>query len=258
MRTVALLLAVAAAVFAPLAAVAAPAAANFTSFSAFFKGEWEVQLSTAPALAPSAATTVYAPLLSTYTLHSDNVTLNLFGTSFDNNTATAEVTNVQALAVDFTDAAGNVGALSADGKKLFDFNFVVHPNGVAISQGPWLAAKDAKDAKGTAIYTFTALPNDKFVLVVIPAGGEGSAHTFSGSRRVPKADKTFFQQYGTFVMIGVMMVVNMFVQNKTKQMGMQTPPAAGAAPAVAGAPAAPAVAAPAPAAGNKTASKKAD
>jgi len=249
MRTVALLLVAIAAVFAPLAS-ATVASTNFTTFSAFFKGEWEVQSTTAPVFAPTTATTIYAPLLSTYTLHSDNVTMNLFGTSFDNNTATAEVTNVQSLAIDFADESGNKGFFSADGKKLFEFDFVKLPNGIAVSQGKWLAAENS-------LYVFTVFPQDKFSLAVLPLDAKAGAesHTFSGSRRIPNIPKTFFQSYGTFIMIGVMMIVNMYVQSKSKNLAAGAGNAPAEAAAAVAAPARPPVAAPS---NGRQASKKAD
>jgi len=120
-----------------------------------------------------------------------------------------DVTYHFAIRIELTSTTTGVFKTDASGDEephpLFSFDFSVTPNGVALSHGQWLG----EDTIGT--YQFAAYSWDKFAITITPNTPTKPTIVFSGKKIPPVVEKTFMQQYGTMVMIGGVMLLNMFV-----------------------------------------------
>jgi hypothetical protein len=162
-------------------------------------------------------------MIGHYSFSIDNVTDHLIGNYYENDTATGEISNELDVAVEFeSDITGtfSTGEGPADVTPLFKFNFEVQENGMATSHGEWLGATPG-------YYQFVVGQWDRFIITVYPKDGESTdAIVFTG-RKIPEVvEKTFFQKYGTMMMIGVFFFMQMFVSNKTRQSMAQQQAAA--------------------------------
>lgn len=207
---------------APGAAAAAPASAVPFTFQTWFAGEWDVQRTEV-----SGGELVHSDVLGRYVVARRNGSEALEGSSFDNDTATGEVTNELALAVEFADGSASAGTFmtGADPEELaplFEFAFETQHNGMHVSHGRW-GAKSS--------YQFVAAHKDLFIITVRPDGGGGDATLFTGKRVVRPVPKTFFQQYGTMIMLGCFFLFNTYMR-RSNAAAAQAPQAAaaGAAP----------------------------
>jgi len=199
------------------------------SFYDYFHGDWIVQRTVA-SLKTGEQTS--DELIAQYTIEKENGTLNLIGKYFNNDTNTGEITNIKRIIVDFN-VGGNSGAFKVGSvlsdvtedeeeddevkehslKTLFNFDFSVQHNGMVVSQGEWV------DGVGS-YYQFLIGGWDKFTITVYPKtmNQEAEVQMFTGRKIPVLQDKSFFQKYGTMVMIGGFFLFNMFVQKKTRSM----------------------------------------
>jgi len=203
------------------------------SFYDYFQGDWEVQRTTASL---KSGEQVHEELLAHYTIEKENGTLNLIGKYFINDT-NGEISNLMRVVLDFN-VGGNSGSfktgsqisdLSEDEdedddvvkdhslKTLFNFDFTAHHNGMIVSQGEWLGSEVP------SYYQFLIGGWDKFSISIYPKtlNQEAEITMFTG-RKIPLLqEKTFFQKYGTMIMIGGFFLFNMFIQKKTRSMQEQ-------------------------------------
>jgi hypothetical protein len=196
-------------------------------FHEFFDGDFSVT---------SVSSSVGNPTLDAdekfitqYNIAAENGTSALIGSSFNNDTTSFEVSNLQQIRISFDDESKvngvfSVGFDEASIEPLFKFAFTSLNNGVVISQGTWGKSES---------YQFMIPSNDKFIITVFHTGGKTT--TYAG-KRIPKVvPQTFWAKYKMWFMIGGMMLFNTFIQSKTKN-AMGAPGAAAPAadaPAVA-------------------------
>jgi len=193
-----------------------------SSFYDFLQGDWEV-LNTKVDMKTGEQT--YAELRGHYLFEKENGTLNLIGHSFDNDTSSGELLNEMEIGVEFaTPNSGSfkTGASDFDLKSLFEFDFAAQENGVALSHGEWHGAKPSW-------YQFTMSGVDRFQITVFPKDGTPNIQVLVGRKIPVNAEKTFFQQWGTMIMIGGMFLVNGFLQRRMRPAATPAAPAAAAA-----------------------------
>jgi len=184
------------------------------SFYEYFTGEWDVQRSTAFF---KSSTQNFEELPGHYSIHKENGTVHLIGRYFQNDTATGELTNELAVAVDFeTPNSGSfkIGATEYDVSVLFKFEFIQQPNGMVLSHGEWLGSTPG-------YYQFAVGTWDKFTITILTKETEGqdpSVLVFTGKKVAEPQEKSFFQKYGTFALLGGVILVNMFLQRKTQSI----------------------------------------
>lgn len=221
--------------FASSSAALAAAPGPWT-FQTFFAGEWAVQQSTFSADGAQHK----SDLVGHYSLARRDESDALEGRSFDNDTASGELSNQLSLLVEFTPGAASAGTLytgEGDGAEdelapLFDFDFVEQPNGMHVSRGEW-------KAKAGASYQFVAVAPNSFLITVRTDGEDGEV-VFAGSRVLDAVEKTFFQKYGTMMMMGAFFLFNNFMQRRARGGAADAAAAgAGAAPVTETAEAAP-------------------
>jgi len=181
-------------------------------FNEYFVGEWDVQRSS---VNMAANEQVADEKLGHYKILKENNTMNLEGTYFDNDTSTGEVSNNLRVYVESVSPSAGAFKTGKIGEEelvsLFNYDFHSQFNGLYTSHGEWHGAAGG-------FYQFTVVGWDRFIITVTPKESKGEVIMYSG-RKVPNAaQKTFFQQYGTIIMIGVFFFVQMFLQNKTRQM----------------------------------------
>ena len=167
----------------------------------------------------------------------DNSSTSLIGRYFDNHTETGDIENALSVLVEFDDNSNGAWKTGRDENsltQLFPFSFVQHPAGHPTSVGDWHGADES-------YYVLQINAPDKFTITVQPkraaqqqAGEEAEQAEegvviYSLRKKAEPAAKTFFQQYGTWLMLGVFFVVNMSAA-RTQQTLPPTPhccPAAG-------------------------------
>jgi len=211
------------------------------SFHDFMQGDWDVFRGIG-----SLATgeqTIQSSLKGHYILQKENGTLNLFGRYFDNDTNTGETSNEHFVYIEFTtQTAGTfkTGLTEDAVSPLFSFDFVAQPNGVALSHGVWAHDK---------YYQFQVL-FDRFVITLFPKPGSAgksvppeavhkddalpgpSSHDdvevelFLGKKILPPAERSFFQKYGVFLMIGAFLFFNNMQRKAQGAVRGATPSAA--------------------------------
>jgi len=190
----------------------------------YFAGEWEIKRSV---LTLETKEQVFDDNIIRYSLAHENGTSNLIGRSFVNDT-NGEISQSQALLIETegtTTGAFKTGDDPEEMVTLFNFNFVLQYNGQYISHGTY---------KEDGIYQFVVSSWDKFILTVLPKELKSNSElVIFTARKMPDAKETsFFQKYGTYLMLGAFFIFNIFIQNKTRQ-GIQQPAAPAPAPATA-------------------------
>lgn len=151
-----------------------------------------------------------------------NETTSLLGHSYKNTTSgDNEITDYKYFQVHFDEQYnGTVGSITIRNDaeayvELLAFNFSM-VNGVALSTGP------AKLPSGEqAIYQLAAPAPDRFTLTFILANGTQKLYV---AKKIPLVvEQTFFQKYGSFIMMGGLMIFQLYVQSKTKDAQQQDP-----------------------------------
>lgn len=146
----------------------------------------------------------------------DNSSSSLIGRYFDNHTDTGEIENTLSVLVEFDDNSNGqwkTGSSDDSLTQLFPFSFIQHPAGHPTSLGDWHGADDS-------YYILQINAPDKFTITVQPKRNTQPAEADSGEaedgvviyslrKKAEAAPKSFFQQYGTWLMLGVFFVVNM-------------------------------------------------
>jgi len=204
------------------------ASASF-DFHSYLIGEWDVLKSEASFDPPSFD---FSPYRGHYNFVKDNSTSSLLGRYFDNHTETGDIENTLTVLVEFDDNSNGQWKTGRDEDsltQLFPFSFVTHPAGHPTSVGEWHGADESH-------YVLQINAPDKFTITVQPrrgvaSGGEESEEgvvIYSLRKKAEPAAKTFFQQYGTWLMLGVFFVVNMWVKTRQQVGG---PPTAAPTPA---------------------------
>lgn len=202
-----------------LAADSATTSATAFNFHDYLLGEWDVLKTDAIFSPPSFD---FSPFRGRYVFEKENGTSSVVGRYYDNHTETGEVENQLSVHIDFDDTANGQWKTGKDVDSLtplFAFSFVLHPAGHPTTVGEWHGAEDA-------FYLLQINAPDKFTITVTPKalqaqGGEGgeaddAAVTIYSLKKKPEAvAKTFFQQYGTYLMLAVFFVVNMYDHTNT-------------------------------------------
>ena len=102
---------------------------------------------------------------------------------------------------------------------LFDFSFILHPAGHPTTVGEWHGAEES-------YYLLQISSPDKFTITVTPKrlghtdGDDADAlddgvTIYSLKKTSQPTAKSFLQQYGTYLMLAVFFVVNMYLKTKT-------------------------------------------
>jgi len=188
------------------------------NFHDYLIGEWDVLKAD---VSYSPPTFDFSPYRGRYLFDKENGTSNLIGRYFDNHTETGEVENELRVLIEFEDTANGHWKTGKDVDSLtslFPFSFVTHPSGHPTTVGEWHGADDS-------YYLLQINAPDKFTITVTPkqwgAGGEEPqsgedvAVTVYSLRKKPEpVAKGFFQQYGTYLMLIVFFVVNLFLKSR--------------------------------------------
>jgi hypothetical protein len=204
------------------------------NFYEYLEGSWEIARSQGVF---SSNDLRYDSVQGRYNLLKQNGTSNLIGSYYENDTDSSEIQNQLSVEIEFHDTASGVFKTGEDSdsmKELFRFNFVQTAATVPISIGSWSGSE-------SSYYSFQCISPNSFSITVFPkafgqSGREDSDDSnsiliYNGRKIVPVAPKTFFQQYGSMLLIAGLFVFNMWI--KTKQSGghpSAAPAAATAAP----------------------------
>jgi len=198
----------------------------FRSVAFIYCNEWQVAKST---LDVASGEVEQDTLLGNYIMRVDNTTGQLLGRYFDNDTATFELSNEMEVVVDLNGPAAGLFKLGADEDEaipLFGFNFVTQKNGMVVSVGSWGSEKD-----GESRYQFSIPPPfDKFTITVQT---KDKVTMYAAHKVIYNEEKSFFQKYSSFIMIGVMMIFQTVMGNKRRQAQEEQARAAAAGGAVA-------------------------
>mmetsp|Transcript_22024 Transcript_22024/g.24487 ORF Transcript_22024/g.24487 Transcript_22024/m.24487 type:complete len:234 (+) Transcript_22024:24-725(+) len=190
------------------------------SFADFFQGEWVVERSTVDI---NTNVHIYDETRGRYNM-SKAGDHGMAGEYFAEDTVTGDVLSSLIVRIEFAHdpatGAFKTGAETDEPSEfatLFNFAFQHEPhNGMIISHGEYHGAKGGH-------YQFLIPSPDKWVLTVYQEAGE--AVVYLGQKVVVQNEKSFFQRYGTMLMLGGFMLVNTFMQKKVR-----TPPAAATPP----------------------------
>jgi hypothetical protein len=192
------------------------------NFYDYLDGVWEVSKSTAHFASGDVRSHSLRGRYE-FVKRNDTAVLALQGSYYDNDTDTNEVSNQLKVSVEFQDSATGTFSTGEDEeamKELFRFSFIQPSgNGIPISVGEWSGGS-------LSYYQFQCISPLSFIITVSPkAFGQStddednhSVTIYTGRKIVPAPPKTFWQQYGTFVMIGVFFLFNTFVKSKTAAM----------------------------------------
>jgi len=193
------------------------------SFYEFFNGEWDVQRSTA--YFKSSAQN-FEELPGHYSIQKENGTVHLIGRYYENDTSTGELTNEMAVSVDFeTSNSGTfkTGQTEYDLSALFHFDFVTQLNGMILSHGEWHGTNGG-------FYQFNVGSWDRFSITIWEKEKDDKAAdpavVILVGKRIVNTEKTFFQKYGMYALLGGVLILNMFLQSKTRSMQASRPAAA--------------------------------
>jgi hypothetical protein len=114
------------------------------------------------------------------------------------------------------EADGNSGSYKfgesvQDLTELFSFKFHPLPDNGAISIGKW-------NSEPGAHYEFLIHNQDSFTITVLPDSKDDDAlvHLYIGKRVLYPVTQTFFQKYGSTIMIAGVFMLNMYMQQKLK------------------------------------------
>jgi hypothetical protein len=153
-------------------------------------------------------------LVGKYTFEKENGTNSIIGRSFLNNTETGEQLNEMDIKIEFETGSETKGKYLS-GKsthsmtKQFSFDFDGLPplGHVRISQGPFGKSQS---------YSFLSVEANTFIWTIY--GDKDKAQKqliLIGKRMEINPEKTFMQKYGTYIMIGVMMMLQMYMKSRT-------------------------------------------
>jgi len=210
------------------------------SFYDYLLGEWDVARGTATL--GSGEQTFETVIRGKYFFEKENGTMNLLGRYYDNDTSTGEVMNEMSVVVEFSTPTEGVfkvsGANDDSPHPLFAFDFEQAAiNGLALAYGAW------RGDKTPTYYQFVVTSWDRFAITLIPhtaIGSAGTSPTAAGAspaaarlgksdddadtdaaesgptvalflgKKVPViAERGFFQKYGSMLMIGVFLIIQM-------------------------------------------------
>ena len=158
----------------------------------------------------------FSPYRGHYQFAKDNSSSSLVGRYYDNHTETGDIENALSVLVEFEDSGNGQWRTGRDEDsltQLFPFSFVQHPAGHPTSVGDWHGQDDS-------YYVLQINAPDRFTITVQPKRAKQRADDnedeaeegvviYSLRKKAEPAAKTFFQQYGTWLMLGVFFVVNM-------------------------------------------------
>jgi len=111
-------------------------------------------------------------------------------------------------------------------QSLFPFDFSEQENGLIYSSGVWTWTghphhphhndKDVIHNEGESIYQFWVTGSDRFSITIQSATPtkEHEAVIYVGKRAPLLVEKSFFQKYGTMIIIAVIMLVQFFLKSK--------------------------------------------
>jgi len=200
------------------------------TFYSFFEGDWDVYRATADI--KSSEQVSEEVIVGHYSISRENETSNLIGRYFENDTTSGGIFNEMDLYIEFDDPnsgrfkTSNPDLEDEDHLVLFEFGFHEHANGMALSLGPYHANQGST-------YKFVVASFDKFALMITPP--EGELQLYLGKRIPVIQEKTFFQKYSTFIMIGGVLLFQIFMKrsvgpqlNQAQQSAGPARPAAGA------------------------------
>lgn len=240
-------------IVSPIVAVSSKGVKQPTDFNFYdyLIGEWDVVKSELNA--QTASHEVTEPMGRYQFIKSSDADqgLLLVGRYHENDTLSGAVVNDLSVSVEFesdskSSGVWKIGASeSASTSPLFSFNFVMQPGQLPTSVGKWM------DDDAPAYYLLSINQPDRFSIVITrdSIGQTKSFTMFSLKKIVVDQPKTFWQSYGTWVIMGGVFILNIWIKQKTKNWG-----AAAAATTVAPGGAAPAGrTAAAPATANKKA-----
>lgn len=144
-----------------------------------------------------------------------NATSTLKSTTFLNDTDAkpAAVTDILNFFTTFDDAKDNTGAVkSVDDKVIFEFAFTSVHN-IAIASGVIVATGEA--------YTWTVPTPNSFIFTIF--NKDSSVKEVYVARKVFIDSSTFWSKYGTYLLMGVLMIFNFVIQSKTRNMQPSNP-----------------------------------
>eukprot|EP00457_Paulinella_chromatophora_P012601 gb/GEZN01012823.1/.p1 GENE.gb/GEZN01012823.1/~~gb/GEZN01012823.1/.p1 ORF type:complete len:268 (-),score=36.63 gb/GEZN01012823.1/:250-933(-) len=192
-------------------------------FKTFFQGEWAVQKGSG--FMNTGEQAIDESVQAHYSIQLENVTQNLIGSYFENDTMTGEITNQLQLYIEFEEGHTNKGVFKTGSEEeyqtLFAFDFHQQSNGLVMSFGKWYGSTEG-------FYQIAVGGSDRFTIVVTPSelSTEAEIHLWV-VKRIPRTlPQSFFEKYRTMMMMGGMLIFNMFLQRKTREIA----PAAGPAP----------------------------
>eukprot|EP00462_Mataza_sp_D1_P000020 CAMPEP_0175089396 /NCGR_PEP_ID=MMETSP0086_2-20121207/763_1 /TAXON_ID=136419 /ORGANISM="Unknown Unknown, Strain D1" /LENGTH=247 /DNA_ID=CAMNT_0016361901 /DNA_START=8 /DNA_END=747 /DNA_ORIENTATION=+ len=199
-------------VFLAIALLAATVQSEATppfSFYDFFKGEWDVQR---VAVALKSGETTSDGTKGHYSIQPDDTSeTSLIGKYHDSDPETGEVVNEMSLQIDFTDKSSGafktapISESVMDADPLFNFEFNEQNNGAVLSHGEWNGADEA-------FYQFQISSKDMFTITVtkkVEAGKDPEATLYLGKRIVKHQELTFYQKYGTYMLVGGFLVMRL-------------------------------------------------
>jgi len=133
-----------------------------------------------------------------------------------------------AVSVDFdTSNSGTfkTGQTEYDLTALFHFEFVTQPNGMIMSHGEWHGTNGG-------FYQFNVGNWDKFSITIWENPEDEKAKKEKDpyvvilvGKRIVNSEKTFFQKYGMYALLGGVLILNMFLQSKTRGLQSNRAPA---------------------------------
>jgi len=220
------------------------AAAPF-SFYDYLLGEWDVARGSASL--SSGEQTFETVVRGKYFFEKENGTMNVLGRYYDNDTSTGEITNEMSVVVEFSTPTEGVfkvmGSNDESAHSLFAFHFdQAAVNGLALAYGVWHAEKPT-------YYQFAVTSWDRFAITLIPRtsmsatataatvgtgaeleariGGAEEADAgptvsiFLGKKVPVNVEKGFFAKYGSILMIGVFLIIQIKMRGGMSGMSAQ-------------------------------------
>lgn len=193
-----------------------PVSNEFDFFNYLVNSEWDVLQSS---INQSTSSYQHSDILGHYSFLKDNSTssLALIGRYYENDTSAVieTIDNVSSVHVMFDTPSSGSWLISNENEapmKVFDFSFIHATNSQPNAVGSWLA----DDVK--SFYLMQIAQPTRFTIVVTPTTfDEKHAVTmYSLKKKVDASAKSFFQKYGTWLMLGVFFIVQMYMKTKGK------------------------------------------
>eukprot|EP00808_Paulinella_micropora_P025817 g38409.t1 len=197
---------------------------NSFEFKTFFQGDWAATKGSA--FMNTGEQAMDNSIQVHYSIQLENVTQNLVGSYYENDTMTGEISNKLQLYIEFEEGEVNKGAFKTghddEFETLFEFDFHQQPNDIVMSFGKWHGSSEG-------YYQIAISGNDRFTISLTPLelNAEAEAQLWSVKRIPRDMPQTFFEKYRTMIMMGGMLLFNMFIQRKTREIAPSPGPAPG-------------------------------